>query len=46
MSNEYLWVENNADGFRMALQANSAGGLFLISTSPCVWPNGTPIPET
>ncbi|MGW7530697.1 hypothetical protein [Amycolatopsis sp. NPDC054798] len=40
--NEYLWVENNSDGFRMTLQANSQGGLFLTSTSPCVWPDGTP----
>jgi hypothetical protein len=38
----YLWVENNNDGFRMAMQSNDAGGLFLISSSPCVWPNGTP----
>jgi hypothetical protein len=43
--NEYLWVENNADSFRMALEANPQGDLFLTSTSPCVWPNGTPIPE-
>ncbi|GAA3709313.1 hypothetical protein GCM10022224_088570 [Nonomuraea antimicrobica] len=34
----YLWVENAADGFRMAAQANEAGGLFLTSASPCVWP--------
>ncbi|GAA1020220.1 MULTISPECIES: hypothetical protein [Amycolatopsis] len=43
--NEYLWVENNTDSFRMALEANPQGGLFLTSTSPCVWPNGTPVPE-
>ncbi|WP_198545194.1 MULTISPECIES: hypothetical protein [Amycolatopsis] len=25
-SNEYLWVENNADSFRMAFEANPQGG--------------------
>jgi hypothetical protein len=34
----YIWVENRADGFRMAVQGNDAGGLFLTATSPCVWP--------
>ncbi|MEU6644195.1 hypothetical protein ABZ863_16790 [Saccharomonospora sp. NPDC046836] len=43
--NEFLWVENNTDGFQMTLQANSKGELFLIAGSPCVWPNGTPEPE-
>jgi hypothetical protein len=38
----YLWVENTKDGFRMALQSNPSGGLFLTSSSPCVWPNGKP----
>lgn len=41
----YLWVENNGDGFRMALQANDVGPLYLTSTAPCVWPNGTPEPS-
>lgn len=40
--NEFLWVENNGDAFRMTLKANSAGELFVIATSPCVWPDGTP----
>lgn len=40
--NEFLWVENNADGFQMTLKANSAGGIFLLAGSPCVWPDGTP----
>ena len=40
--NGYLWVENNADGFQMTLQANNKGQIFLDATSPCVWPNGTP----
>lgn len=43
--NEFLWVENNADGFQMTLKANSEGGVFLLAGSPCVWPNGTPEPE-
>jgi hypothetical protein len=38
----YVWVENNADGFRMAVQINDRGEMYLIATSPCVWPNGTP----
>lgn len=41
-ANEYLWVGHNPDGFRMTLKSNDLGELFLISTSPCVWPNGTP----
>ncbi|KAA2266996.1 hypothetical protein F0L68_00200 [Solihabitans fulvus] len=40
----YIWVENNQDGFRMALQANDLGKLYLTATSPCVWPKGTPAP--
>jgi hypothetical protein len=39
---QYLWVENNRDGFRLALQSNDVGGLYLTASSPCVWPNGTP----
>lgn len=39
---EYLWVENNDDGFRMTLEAASGGRLILVSASPCVWRNGTP----
>lgn len=42
---ESIWVENNNDGFRMRVEANDGGKLFLISTSPCVWPSGTPEPE-
>lgn len=38
---EYLWVENKNDGVRLALQA-SEGHLFIVGSSPCVWPNGTP----
>lgn len=43
--NEYLWVEHNPDGFRLALEANAEGELYLGATSPCVWPNGTPEPQ-
>ncbi|MEV4317017.1 hypothetical protein [Actinocrispum sp. NPDC049592] len=38
----YVWVENAADGFRMAVQANKNGALLLTATSPCVWPGRTP----
>jgi hypothetical protein len=41
---ESIWVENDDDGFRMRVEANDGGKLFLIATSPCVWPNGTPGP--
>ncbi|MEC3982317.1 hypothetical protein [Amycolatopsis sp. H20-H5] len=40
--NEFLWVENNTDGFQMTLKANPVGGIFLLAGSPCVWSNGTP----
>jgi hypothetical protein len=40
----YIWVEHKADGYRMAVQANDAGGLFLTATSPCVWP--TPVQQS
>jgi hypothetical protein len=39
---ESIWVENNNDGFRMRIQGNHVGELYLGATSPCVWPNGTP----
>lgn len=42
---EFLEVENTADGFRMTLKANRHGNLYLIASSPCVWPEGTPAPE-
>jgi hypothetical protein len=40
-----LGGENRADGFRMSLQSNDVGGLYLTVASPCVWPNGTPEPQ-
>ncbi len=42
----YVWVENNGDGFRMAVKTNDRGEMYLIATSPCVWPNGTPQPSS
>jgi hypothetical protein len=42
---ESIWVEHAEDRFRMRVKTNDAGELYLISTSPCVWPNGTPEPE-
>lgn len=42
---KYLTVENNIDGVRLALQANDQGHLYLMASSPCVWPNGTPDPD-
>ncbi len=42
----YLWVENNADGFRMSLQESAEGSVSLSATSPCIWPDGTPVPES
>jgi hypothetical protein len=37
----FLWLEH-PDGFRMTLQANDLGELYLGATSPCVWPTGVP----
>lgn len=37
-------VERKSDGFRMGFQANHLGKMYLESSSPCVWPNGTPEP--
>lgn len=43
---ESIWVENVEDGFRMRVKTSPSGSrLFLIATSPCVWPDGTPAPE-
>lgn len=39
-----LFVESNRDAFPMSLQANVQGDLTSSSTSPCVWPEGTPPP--
>lgn len=42
----FLSVENIKDGFQMALQSNDNGGLFLMGSSPCVWPTGKPEPTS
>lgn len=42
----FLSMENNKDGFQMALQSNDNGGLFLMGSSPCVWPTGRPRPTS
>jgi hypothetical protein len=36
-----LWVEHKHDGFRMTLVGDVRGGLSLIATSPCLWPEST-----
>lgn len=36
-----LFVENNADAFRMSLKTSVQGDLSISATSPCVWPDGT-----
>ncbi|MFN2495303.1 MAG: hypothetical protein ABR608_05270 [Pseudonocardiaceae bacterium] len=40
-----LFVENNADAFRMAMKTSVRGDFTISATSPCVWPDGTPPPE-
>jgi len=42
----FLNANRMDDGFTMSLQANNKGGLALGTSSPCVWPNGTPAPAT
>jgi hypothetical protein len=36
---------NRDDSFTMTFVANENGSLFLMASSPCVWPEGTPDPE-
>jgi hypothetical protein len=45
-TSQFLSVENNKDGFQMAIQSNDNGGLFLMGSSPCVWPTGKPGPTS
>ena len=45
-SKMFLNANRMDDGFTMSLQANNKGGLALGTSSPCVWPNGTPAPAT
>lgn len=42
----WVSVENRTDGFSMSVQESVQGDLSLGATSPCVWPNGTPAPQT
>jgi hypothetical protein len=43
----YVWVENPADSFRMSIQetVDDPRQLTLGATSPCVWPTGSPAPK-
>ncbi|MFK0243173.1 hypothetical protein ACIQUM_00630 [Amycolatopsis azurea] len=43
---QYLWLEKRDDGFRLALDSNESGELYLNGSSPCVWRNGTPEPTS
>lgn len=38
----FLWVENEQDKFRLTLIGNRLGRLYIISSSPCIWPDGDP----
>ncbi|MCK2239808.1 MULTISPECIES: hypothetical protein [unclassified Crossiella] len=38
----FLWVQHNGDAFRITLQGNHLGELYLGATSPCIWPDGQP----
>lgn len=40
-----LFVENNADAFRMSMTTSVRGDFAISATSPCVWPDGTPPPD-
>ena len=42
----FLNAYRTDDGFTMSLEANNKGGLSIGASSPCVWPNGTPVPAT
>ncbi|MBP2476577.1 hypothetical protein JOF53_005449 [Crossiella equi] len=41
-SHWYVWVQSAPEEFRLALNGNDVGGLYLGGSSPCVWPKGTP----
>lgn len=40
--NEFLWVESKTDAVRLTFKVTLTGRMFLIASSPCVWPNGKP----
>ncbi|SFQ43329.1 hypothetical protein SAMN05421810_107144 [Amycolatopsis arida] len=42
----FLNAVHEGDEFTMSLAANDKGGLALATSSPCVWPDGTPEPES
>ncbi|WP_198658981.1 hypothetical protein [Nocardiopsis sp. FIRDI 009] len=37
-----VFVEHEEDSFRMSVQSSVQGSLSISSSSPCVWPEGTP----
>ncbi|MGH3979287.1 MAG: hypothetical protein ACRDRZ_09845 [Pseudonocardiaceae bacterium] len=41
-----IYVQNNRDGFQVRLLESVDGVLSVGVNSPCVWPNGTPEPES
>lgn len=43
---EYLQVENKKDAVRLSLQAYDESRLYIAATPPCVWPDGTPEPDS
>lgn len=45
-SDRIAGAEQKVDGFGMSLRSNNAGGLFVNVSSPCVWPKGTPEPQS
>ncbi len=42
----FLAAKNNVDGFKMGMQANHLNEISLSVSSPCVWRNGTPEPNS
>jgi hypothetical protein len=40
---KYVTLENHSNGFRLAIQESAQGDLSIGASSPCVWPNGTPM---
>ncbi|GAB3487822.1 hypothetical protein [Amycolatopsis cihanbeyliensis] len=41
-----IYGEHTDNGFRMSLESNDEGKIYLGVSSPCVWPDGTPEPES
>ncbi|WP_157357478.1 hypothetical protein [Amycolatopsis nigrescens] len=40
-----VYAEHTSNGFRMSLEANDEGKVYLGVSSPCVWPSGNPEPK-